>query len=259
MFDVTRSLIERAFGIFTCHRVVFGQQERLTNPRHQRLDRFRFHANRNAWKGFAKAAPVRCGLAVITALPPTARILVSFDGNMHLPRRVLHQIPDGNPPSSAVRVKRHTIAAEKLHVAQSTLLRHFFQPRFAAALPDNGKNKRFIAQAIGSFNNVFQPLLFTNIAGVKNDFFVIRQAKLVTKGINIGVCDMPENGRFPTSLKKMTLSAATPFSMIHHRTRNRGDVIDVMQSATFERRRQLCHFAAFAFPARPSPSMASTS
>ena len=40
---------------------------------------------------------------------------------------------------------------------------------------------------------------------------------------------------------------------IHHRTRNRGDVIDVMQSATFERRCQLCHFAAFAFSGKAQP------
>ncbi|CSP62213.1 Uncharacterised protein [Shigella sonnei] len=41
---------------------MFGQQERLTDPRHQRLDRFRFYANRNARKGFAKLPQFCVGL-----------------------------------------------------------------------------------------------------------------------------------------------------------------------------------------------------
>ena len=64
-----------------------------------------------------------------------------------------------------------------------------------------------------------------------------------------------ENGQFPTSWEEDDVFRRHAFfdGFIHHRTRNRGDVIDVMQSATFERRCQLCHFAAFAFSGKAQP------
>ena len=55
-----------------------------------------------------------------------------------------------------------------MHVAQSTLLRHFFQPRFAAALPDNGKNQRFIAQENGIQGRVFVKFVIAADGSVTN-------------------------------------------------------------------------------------------
>ncbi|SAJ31186.1 Uncharacterised protein [Enterobacter cloacae] len=48
--------LERAFGIFTCHRVLFWHGECLLNSGHQRRNRFRLHANGNARVAVAQLA-----------------------------------------------------------------------------------------------------------------------------------------------------------------------------------------------------------
>ncbi|MEX5725061.1 hypothetical protein WLF10_03188 [Enterobacter cloacae] len=48
--------LERAFGIFTCHRVHFWHGECLFNSGHQRRNRFRLHANGDPWVAVTQLA-----------------------------------------------------------------------------------------------------------------------------------------------------------------------------------------------------------
>ena len=72
------------------------------------------------------------------------------------------------------------------HIVQAAFAGHVLQPRFTPALPDNHKQPGPLAQQGRCVDYTLQSLLFTNIARVENDFFIIRQAQLLAQRQSIG-------------------------------------------------------------------------
>ncbi len=75
---------------------------------------------------------------------------------------------------------------EELNILQAALAGHFLQPRLSAALPDNHKLPGLIAERSSGIDHVLQPLLLTDVAGIKNDFVCLGQTQLRTQRRHVG-------------------------------------------------------------------------
>ena len=85
---------------------------------------------------------------------------------------------------------------KEFHVIQPLLQGLFFQSDFAATLTHNHKQPRLLAKVSRGCNHIFQPLLFTNVAGVKNDFFIFRQSQRLSQLGNVLRVNVAKAGHF---------------------------------------------------------------
>lgn len=91
--------------------------------------------------------------------------------------------------------------------------------------------------------------------------FVIRQVKLVTKGVNIGICNMLKTGNFRPVGEEDDVFRRHAFSMALFIIER--EIVETLSTLCSPLRSNAVASCAtlppLPFPARPSPSMASTS